>query len=164
MKDTKCSYDMDTFDKATLNDIYRWQMKGYLWLDEKNPELETNKVGEVDFCLLNSPAHIIDAEKKSLWFAMGQPDYTEERWIEAASQLEINHIFDILAFKHENPGYDLITPVWNFDIHPVMRVKRFEVILTSEDKKHVTRRVKMARKWLMDKEKEVNEKLKSAAK
>lgn len=82
---------------------------------------------------------------------MGQPDYTEERWIKSASQLELNHIYDIVKFKEEFPNYDLINKTWR-DIPKHLRVKSFLVTLQDSDIEHMTRRSKMCKKWLLERE------------
>ena len=115
---------------------------------------EISRTGELCYCLVNSPAHRIEAERKSLWFSMGMPDEEEDRWIEAASQLERNHIFDIAKFKHDFPRFDLVTPIWSFDIPKHMRVKRFPVTLEDSDIEHMKRRSEMCKKWLLNREKE----------
>lgn len=153
VRDTKSNYEYDTFKKAELTSLYSWQIKGYTWMAIESGH-EISKTGELCYCLVNSPAHRVESERKSLWFNMGMPDDTEERWIEAASQLERNHIFDIAKFKESFPGFDLVTPIWNFDIPKHMRVKRFEVTLEDSDIEHMKRRSKMAKNWLIEREKQ----------
>ena len=147
LRDIKSNYEFDTFQKAEMTSLYSWQIKSYLWL--------TGKInGELCYALVNSPAHRIEAERKSLWFSMGMPDEDEDRWIEAASQLERNHIFDIAKFKQDFPGFDLVTPIWSFDIPKHMRVKRFQVTLEDSDIEHMKRRSEMCKKWLLEREKQ----------
>lgn len=153
IRDTKSNYEYDTFKKAELTSLYSWQIKGYTWMAIESGH-EISKTGELCYCLVNSPAHRVESERKSLWFNMGMPDDTEERWIEAASQLERNHIFDIAKFKESFPGFDLVTPIWNFDIPKHMRVKRFDVTLEDSDIEHMKRRSKMAKDWLIEREKQ----------
>lgn len=145
LRDIKSNYEYDTFKKAEMTSLYSWQIKSYLWLTGK-------RNGELCYALVNSPAHRIEAERKSLWFSMGMPDEEEDRWIEAASQLERNHIFDIAKFKHDFPGFDLVTPVWQYDIPKHMRVKRFPVTLEDSDIEHMKRRSEMCKKWLLERE------------
>lgn len=152
--DTKSCWDLSTFDNAELTSLYEWQIKGYCFILGK-------RNGELVYALLNSPAHLLDNEKRSLLYSMGSPADTEDRWIEAATQLEKNHIFDMTAFKDEYPNYDMVTKIWDFDIHPAFRIKRFPVTLNDGDIEHIIRRVKMCRKWLCAKEQEVLEKLKT---
>ena len=112
---------------------------------------DIERVGELCYCLVNSPPHRIESERKSLWYSMGMPEEHEDRWIEAASQLERNHIFDIAKFKEDAPLFDLVNTFWR-DIPKHMRVKKFEVTLEEEDIEHMKRRSKMAKKWLLERE------------
>jgi len=144
IRDIKSNFEFDTFKRASLTDLYKWQIKSYLWLtDLKN--------GELVYALTNSPAHRIEAERKSMWFAMGQPEYTEERWITACSQLEMNHIFDIEKFKEDFPSFDLVNTFWR-NIPKHMRVKSFEVTLQDKDIEHMKRRSQMCKDWLIERE------------
>lgn len=144
LRDIKSNYEFDTFKRADITSLYCWQIKAYMWLTGL-------KEGELVFALTNSPAHRIEAEKKSMWFSMGQPDYEEERWVVAASQLEMNHIYDIEKFKEDFPSYDLVNNKWR-NIPKHMRIKRFEVTLLDEDIEHMIRRSKMCKKWLIERE------------
>jgi hypothetical protein len=150
IRDTKSNYEFDTFQKAELNSLYSWQIKDYtLMAIELGHKIE--RTGELCYCLVNSPWHRIEAERKSLFYSMGMPEEHEERWIKAASQLERNHIFDIHKFKEDYPNVDLINTFWR-DIPKHMRVKKFEVTLEDEDIKHIKRRSKMAKEWLLQRE------------
>lgn len=153
IRDTKSNYEFDTFQKAELTSLYSWQIKDYTWMAIEAGH-EISRTGELCYCLVNSPAHRIDSERKSLWFSMGMPDEEEDRWIEAASQLERNHIFDMAKFKEDFPGFDLVTPIWQYDIPKHMRVKRFPVTLEDSDIEHMKRRSEMCKKWLLNREKE----------
>ena len=152
IRDTKSNYEFDTFQKAELTSLYSWQIKDYTWMAIEAGH-EISRTGELCYCLVNSPAHRVESEKRSLHFSMGMPDYEEERWVEAASQIERNHIFDIDKFKQEYPNYDLINTHWR-DIPKHMRVKRFPVTLEDSDIEHMKRRSEMCKKWLLNREKE----------
>lgn len=151
--DTKCSYDMDSFDNSELSHLYQWQIKGYCFGYGKTE-------GSVDHCLVNNPIHQLESAKNSLWYNLGQPDKSETRWIEAVQQLERNMIFDIAEFKKSYPNYVFENTVLDFDIPAVARVKKFKVTLDEGDIEDIIRRVKLARKWLVNKEKETLEILK----
>ncbi len=166
--DTKSNYDLDTFDKAEMTDLYMWQLKGYAFLTRiKNWKL--------CYCLVNTPWHQIEDARRKLFFAMGHPQENEIRWVEAVLQIERNMIFDMEAFKKEFPHADLMhgkliefsngeerVYEWKHDIPPHMRVKRFPVTLEASDIEHIIRRVKMCREWLCNKERETLEKLNAA--
>lgn len=143
--DTKSSFDMDSFDKAVLTDLYKFQLKGYAWLLKKSK-------GTLSYCLVNNPIHQIIAAKKSLWYQLGMPEHSEQRWKDAVQQLERNMIFDIEAFKKEHPDYEFENEVLDFDVPAICRVKDFEVELFPEDIHNIVSRVLLARKWLINKE------------
>ncbi|MDR2223589.1 MAG: hypothetical protein LBE34_12795 [Flavobacteriaceae bacterium] len=156
IKDTKTSWDMESFEKAELITLYEWQLKGYMWIAHSYdfPELETKTEAELDYCLVNAPLHLLQDEKRRMWLNLGQPEEDDEDFIEKMMQLERNMIFDTAKFKKEYPNYDFYSPILDFSIPPHMRLKSFKVNLTEDDIKHMTRRVKMAREWLIKKEKE----------
>jgi hypothetical protein len=64
--DTKCSYDMDSFDNAELSHLYQWQIKGYCFGYGKTE-------GSVDYCLVNNQYIKSQAQKILYNFTMGQP-------------------------------------------------------------------------------------------
>lgn len=150
VRDAKSNYDYFTFKNAEMISLYAAQIKCYIWI-LLSMGRKVERIGELCYCLVNSPPHRIEAERKSMWFAMGQPDYDEERYIKSASQLEMNHIFDIQKFKEENPHFDLVNSTWR-NVPKHMRLKRFEVTLEDKDIEDMTRRSKMAKKWLLARE------------
>lgn len=143
--DTKANYDMDSFDNADLNGIYEWQIKAYLFLDNKTE-------GELCYCLVNTPLHHLEAQRKSLFYSMGIPDEENEEWIEIQKQIERNMIFDPMRFKEEYPHYTFLNDESDLYVPAPLRVKRFEVKLEPDDIEFMKSRVLLARKWLCDKE------------
>lgn len=146
--DAKSNYDYFTFKAAELIALYIWQIRCYIWILLCMGR-KIDRTGELIYALVNTAAHRIEAERKSMWFAMGQPDQEEERYIKAASQLEQNHIPDIEKFKEEFPNFDLVNSVWR-DIPKHMRIKRFPVTLEDSHIEHMTRRSIMCKKWLIN--------------
>lgn len=144
IRDTKANYDMDSFDKADLSKLYEWQIKGYLILDNK-------ELGELDYTLVNNPLHQLQNERKSVWYAMGQPEEEDPEWTIMAQQIERNMIFDKDAFREQYPTYDFENS-HDFSIPRHLRVKKFEVRLEEGDREAIERRVKLAREWLVKKE------------
>jgi len=144
--DIKSNYELSTFRKAELTDLYEWQIKSYLWI-------KGMRNGQLCYSLVNSPLNLIENEKKSLYFAMGMPEEDEERWVDAVMQLEKNHIFDLSLFKRDYPSFDLMNKVWSFNIPPHLRIKTFDVTLLDEDILHMVRRSKMCKAWLIEREK-----------
>lgn len=164
VRDMKSNFDMDTFDKAEMTTLYEWQVKGYMWLTGIEE-------GELCYGLVNTPYHLIEKEKNSLFYAMGRPDDLDPKKIEAECQLERNMIFDMAAFKKEYPNADLMhgrtfetsnglrTIQWQAEVPAAFRVKRFPVTLEEKDIDNIKRRVTMCREWLVAKEIETRKKL-----
>lgn len=143
--DTKASWDLESFDKTkSIDHIYNWQVKAYCWLTGRTK-------GRVRHCLVNAPEHLVTEEIKRVYFRMGCPDETNDRYLDLARQIERNMIFDKAKFVAENPGYDFRNSIWDFDIPEKYRVKTFGVELLDSDIEIIKSRVKMARKVLQEK-------------
>lgn len=85
--DTKSSWNLHTFFKATVDKDYDWQCLGYSWLCD----LEQ---WEYVYCLVNSPEHLIEREERSLFFKMGVESEEDAHYQLAKSDLRKNMIFD----------------------------------------------------------------------
>jgi hypothetical protein len=153
IKDIKASWDKETFDGAKLTTLYKYQIKGYCWLDNKTK-------GELCYCLLNNPLNQIIEAIKSIYYRLGTPDDDNEDFIEAKQSVERNMIFDKQTFldmqdrdgNYLNRNYDFENRDWKYDIHPINRVKRFDVELYPGDIKDIISRVLLSREYLMEKE------------
>ena len=152
VKDVKTNFDMDSFDNADISELYKWQVKGYIWLLISELKIWN---GELIYCLVNSPYHQFLSEKTSLYYQMGMPSEEDERWLESVQQLEKNVIFDVDKWKEVYPGHDFYNTDQNFSIPPIIRIKRHDITLTTQDIKFMKERVKMARIYLINKEKDV---------
>jgi hypothetical protein len=157
IRDTKASYDLESYDKADLSSLYEWQIKAYCWIDNKTK-------GELCYCLVNTPEHHIIAETRSQWYAMGMPDEDNEEWIETKKQIERNMIFDPIRFKDEFPNYQFLNKREDLIIPSIFRVKKFEVEIQDDDIENMKHRIKLSRKYLCQKEDEVMAKLNDYAK
>jgi len=144
--DTKTSWDMESFDKAELSHVYEWQVKGYCWLTGKAK-------GQLVYCLVNAPAHLVTDEIKKLYYRLGCPDESNDRYLDLARKIERNMIFDKSKFVKDNPGYDFYNSIWDFDVPEKFRVKTFDVELTDGDISVIKSRVTLARKVLQKKAK-----------
>lgn len=151
VKDTKTNFDLESFDKAELTSLYEWQVKIYIWLTYK---LTKTYKGELVYCLVNNPYHQLMQEKTGLYYKLGTPSEDEKRWVDAISQLERNMIFDIPKWKEDYPGYDFYNAKLDFSMPEKRRIKRFDVTLNTQDIKFIKSRVEMARKYLIEKEKQ----------
>lgn len=91
IRDAKSSWDIYTFNRAKhkeLSENYKWQVKGYM-------ALTGAKEAYVDYCLNNTPYHILNGElmKESYKHHEGNTP----NWIEL--QIISNHVYDYNTFK-----------------------------------------------------------------
>lgn len=93
--DVKTSWDVETFfdqlDKE-LNPIYWWQMQGYLALTDCEQ-------GEVSYCLVNTPATIMEGEKYALLRRFDVISEEDPRFREAEKELINNMTFDDIPME-----------------------------------------------------------------
>lgn len=98
IKDAKVNWDIFTFFKTATQPIYiiyRWQLKGYMWLrGRKNAELV--------YSLLNTPEHLIAIEEKKLLY-----DFvgSAEDYAQACLELRKNHTYDDMAPEDKEKVY-----------------------------------------------------------
>lgn len=139
------------------------QLAGLTWDEADHVMLKLDEIAEM--------FQDIDPASVSENFIDMWAEKTEEykAFVEVVTQVERNMIFDYEAFKkqliQEEDGkyqdFKLLTPnPESLTIPAHMRVKRFDVTITPEDKMHIIRRVKMCREWLCNKEREVLNQLK----
>lgn len=147
IKDIKSNYDKDSFDKAELTTLYKWQIRGYLWLCGYFK-------GELVYCLVNSPFEDLNDQKYYLSKRLNDQDGVTEEYKKQAQQLERNMIFDIEAWKKNYPNYQFENKELNFSISKIRRIKRFDVELLPEHISFIKKRVQMCREYLMKREKE----------
>lgn len=155
VRDAKSCWDLESFDNASLSIENIWQTKGYCWLTKR-------KEASVDKCLVNTPLHLLDAEKLKLSYSMNNPDQENDNWKKNVRQLERNMIFDVALFKKENPYYDFENEDLNFSIPKHMRIKSFKVELIRGDIRDIKMRVTTARKYLKQKFEDTVNKMESA--
>lgn len=126
--DIKSCWSLHTFlrnkyDK--LNKDYYYQ--GMTYMDLTGAEKHT-----IAFCLVNSTADAIDSEKRFLSYKKGMIDTNgneSPEYVKKCQQIEINHIFDIEAFKREYPYYSFHNDLdlWKYDIPEKDRVHTVEI-------------------------------------
>lgn len=160
VRDTKSNYDLKTFDEAELSTLYENQLKGYSWLIKENYKLDFFPKAELVYGLVNLPLHHIQNEMTRQFYAHGNPDDDNEKWVEVKRQIERNGIFDVALFKRDFPHYIFENKILDFDIPPQFRLKTFEVETTQEDVDFIKSRVMLSRIYLCKKEIEVMEKMK----
>jgi lysophospholipase L1-like esterase len=90
IRDTKSSWDAYSFFRAKakpLNKMYYWQVLGYMWLTGASK-------GSVDYCLNNTPYHLVESElRKESYNHVGNDT---PAWIEL--QIIANHVYDKATF------------------------------------------------------------------
>lgn len=93
--DIKSSWDIHSFYRAKskeLNKMYYWQLMGYM-------ALTGAMFGRIAYCLVNTPDRFIEAEKRSLWYKMGQPSGDNDEWIEACREIDLNMVYDDIPMQ-----------------------------------------------------------------
>lgn len=118
--DIKSSWDIWTFSDAELTSANYWQMVCYLWLTEK-------QIGFVDYCLVDTPEHlIIDAKRKWAWLN-GVIDNDSE---------EVQKVYEEIERNMTYP-----------DIDEKERVKQFEVNFLLSEVERIAEKVDLAREY-----------------
>lgn len=88
--DIKSSWDIYTFQSKTIEEIdkkYWWQGQCYMRL------WDTQKY-RIAYVLSNTPAGIIEDEKKRLLFAMGSNKVEDKSYEQGCEEIELNNVFD----------------------------------------------------------------------
>lgn len=144
--DTKCSWSLWTFPDADdeLDSNYYWQNMGYM-------ALTGAKKWTTVYCLVNAPAEQITAEKQKVWYALGMPDDSNDRYMEKRREIEKNMIFDIKQFRDDNPHYDLDIKDWCYDIPRAERILQFPVLRDEDAIQKIYRKVGKCRAYMNDK-------------
>ena len=147
--DTKTSWSAHTFfraQKEALNKMYYWQGQGYM-------DLTGAKKHTVTYCLVNGTAKAIMDEKRRLAYAMGVLDTQATdnvAYLEKCKQIEVNHIFDMEAFKNENPFFEFDNDLekWTFDIPISERIFQFTFDRNDADIERMHQRVIECRNFM----------------
>lgn len=160
IRDTKSNYDLKTFDEADSSSLYEWQLRGYSFIAKDVFELSDYPQAELIYGLTNNPLHHITNETTRQYYANGTPDEDNEEWLEIKRQIERNMIFDKELFVRDYPHYIFENKIWQYDIPEKFRVKKFDVSVIEDNILDIKRRVLMSRKYLMDKEIAIYEKMK----
>jgi len=160
IRDTKSNYDLKTFDEADSSSLYEWQLRGYSFIAKDVFELSDYPQAELIYGLTNNPLHHITNETTRQYYANGTPNEDNEEWLEIKRQIERNMIFDKELFVRDYPHYIFENKIWQYDIPAKFRVKKFDVSVIEDNILDIKRRVLMSRKYLMDKEIAIYERMK----
>lgn len=147
--DTKCSWSRVTFNKAKAKELdknYRYQGHCYM-------ALTGAKKHTVAFCLVNGTAQMIIDEKRRAAYRMGIIDCEStdnESFIEQCRQIEINHIFDLQAFKDEFGYFDFANDIskWHYDIPMKERLHMISFDRDLEIIAKIYYRIEQCRAWM----------------
>jgi hypothetical protein len=124
--DIKTSWNLDSFqanEHKKVDKDYYWQIMGYMAL--------TGAIrGEICYCLVNTPASILNGELYRLQSRMDVATNENPDFKIAAAELEFNHIFD--------------------DIPEDERIIRIPVDYNEEEIQKVYAKVEKCRLWLME--------------
>lgn len=123
--DIKTSWDIFTFHQVLSKPIkknYYWQLQAYM-------DLTGATVAKLVYCLVNTPFHLIEDEKKKALWKMGVIDpETDEKYLKVCEMIEKNSIFD--------------------DIPEQKRYIEFEIARNDEDIEKAQDRVELCREFL----------------
>jgi hypothetical protein len=122
--DVKCPLDMASFLlKANhfKDHQYEWQMQGYLWITG-------SMYGEIAYCLVNTPQHIIDLQKSKIINNARLSGRLNDNTYRAAENLQQSLTYD--------------------DIPIDKRVIRYKVHFSKDKVERIKKSVLMAREWL----------------
>lgn len=101
--DVKSSWSANTFYRTftkKFNELYYWQGVGYMWLTGAHHF-------DLVYCLINTPAPLIEAEKRQLWYKLGQPSDDNENWINAQAAIDRNMLFDDIPMNERKLEYTI---------------------------------------------------------
>jgi len=88
--DIKNSWDIWTFSKAEVTDLYYWQLQAYMHLTGATS-------AKLIFCLMNASEAQISDEKRRVYYGLGgdnMPDESVAEYQAKAEQITINMTFD----------------------------------------------------------------------
>ncbi|MFM2203245.1 MAG: hypothetical protein RLZZ605_209 [Bacteroidota bacterium] len=150
IRDTKSSYSIFTFHRSInkeLSDLYYWQVMGYMALTGATK-------ANVDFCLNNTPQHIVQAELRREGYK--HPENDVPNWI--ALQLIANHVYDRKTFEAMSDflGYlpidDNSKAIYDGFVEVPLKERwfTFEVERNDEEIEKLYTRIKQCRKYIKE--------------
>lgn len=101
--DVKCSWNANTFYRTftkAFNPLYYWQGVGYMWLSGARKFV-------LAYCLVNTPEPLIEAEKRQLWYKLGQPSDDDANWVDAQWAIDRNMRYDDIPLREKMLEYEL---------------------------------------------------------
>lgn len=144
--DIKSSWDLSTFPFPTdkTDKTYYWQNMSYMALTGATSWVTA-------YCLMNTPAGMIDDEKRRWQYKLGVIDTeTDPSYLDKCKDIERNMIFDLGEFKEDYPYYPLVTDEaeWDYDIPLEDRVIEFTVERNEEEIAALYTKIELCRDYM----------------
>jgi hypothetical protein len=141
--DIKSCWDWTTMPSVcdTLDAAYDYQ--GQIYMDLTGAGMHT-----IAYCLVNTPASLIQDEKKKLAWKMGVIDTEPQEYIDACIEVEKNHIYDMELFLSHNPYFEFHCKDWKYDVPMNERFHEIDVVRDDIKIKKMIERVKECREWM----------------
>jgi hypothetical protein len=98
--DIKNAWDVFTFNKATLTHNYKWQVRGYQWLEDR-PK------GRLFYCLNNMPEHLLQDMERKLFYSGRYATFENPDYIAACEKLRAEHNYDGLELWERFKVFDV---------------------------------------------------------
>lgn len=147
VEDIKSSWDIFTFLRTKNKELstnYYWQLMGYMWLTGATK-------ANIRYCLVNSTADLIDAEKRKTAWQMNLIDAdASPEYVERCKQIERNMIYDIKLFQNHYPYFSFHSDLneWVYDIPQSQRLFTFSIERKEEDINLIISKVIKARMFI----------------
>lgn len=91
----KASWDIDSFYQNMETEIkqsYWWQLQAYMWLTGAS-------IGELSYCLVTTPPHLLKDEQDRLYKKMGVKSRKDPRYLKAAEKMLQNLNYDDIPIQ-----------------------------------------------------------------
>lgn len=148
VRDAKSPWDAFTFFRSKFKDLkkqYYWQGLGYMWLTGA-------KKCSIDYCLNNTPYHIVERELKKE--SHNHLDGDTPAWIEL--QIIANHVYDIKTLQeytklrgcYPHDDYSRAVSAGFVEIPLKERHFNFEFEYSESDIERLKSRILLARKYI----------------
>lgn len=103
LPDIKSSWDIRTFYrtfKKQLNQLYFWQIIAYMWLTGA-------RKGSIAYCLVDTPASLIQSEIDRIWYKMGKPLSESPLFLKACEEIRKEMTYSDIPFNKRLLEYEV---------------------------------------------------------
>ena len=148
--DLKCSWDLFSyplFDDEINNSLYEWQIKAYCWLTGRNE-------GNLIYCMVDTPINIINDEIRRLDWAIslldGNGNVYEDKIPDVVNKISmmIYTRKGLEDFCHQDVNIDLDWFDDFIEIPKNIRVKKYDLELSTEDIEQIKEQVTLSREYM----------------